>query len=99
MLVLVSALEESAFDLISVHRPFRLRLFGSAIEFEVWRRTHFFDKFSKIEWFATVVSSRCDVSASNRSVVECQSATNSEQEVFMRDSPVVSHTELGFDPN
>lgn len=79
----MAASEESAFDLISVDCPFRLRLFGSAIEFEVWRRTHFFDKFAEIEWFATVVCSRRDVPASNRSVVECQSATNSEQEVFM----------------
>ena len=95
----MAASEESAFDLISVHRPFRLRLFGSAIEFEVWRRTHFFDKFSEIEWLATVDWPVCHVPASNGPVVECQSATNSEQEVFMRDSPVVSHTELWFDPN
>lgn len=92
-------LEQSAFHLIPIDCPTGVGLFGSTVEFEIWRWADLFDEFAKQKWLATVNCASRLMPASDRMVFECEAAANPKQQVLMRDSPVVSHSELWFDPD
>ncbi len=91
--------EQSAFHLISIDGPTGVGLFGSAIEFEIWRWADLFDEFAKQKWLATVSCSSRLMPASDRMIFECETAANPKQQVLMGDPPIVSHSELWFDPD
>ena len=91
--------EQPPFDLVAVDGPLRVWDFFAAVEFEVGVGADFLDELADAVWLAAMDRSSFEEPASLCSVFKRERASNAEQQVFVRNSPVVTHSELWLDPD
>ena len=94
-----ACLEQSSLDLIAVDGPVCVGVLLSAVEFQVGAGTDSLDQRPKGERFTAVGGSWSCQPALARPVPEGEAAADAQQQVLVRNPPVVAHTELGLDPD
>ena len=91
--------EKASLDLIPVDRPCGIGQFLPSVEFQVWSGADRFHHCADDAGLAAVGRSTSLYPGSHRTIAESQLTADSQKQEFVRDSPIIPHSNFVFDPH